>query len=96
MSVKVSRKAVLTAEALSDSYMFCDCSSTYVCLLGDNICAVCEKLSFVRSRYAGGSNACNIISEVGPITYLLQATYSEKKKSAKPKTDPLFKFYKTG
>lgn len=94
--VKVSKKAVLKAEALSDSYRCCDNSSTHVCLLGDNICAVCEKLSFVRSRYAGGSNACNVITEVGTITYLLQATYSRKKKCSAKNIDPFFKFHKTG
>lgn len=43
--VKVSKKAVLKTKALSDSYRFCDYSNTHDCLLGDNICAVCVKLS---------------------------------------------------
>jgi len=60
------KKIVLKAKALSDSYRFCDNSNTYVCLFGDNICAVCGKLSshkssFIRSRYTGGSNAYNIL-----------------------------------
>jgi hypothetical protein len=64
--VRVSKKAVLRAKALSGSYRFCDSSSTHDCLLVDKICALCEKLSghtssFIRSRYTGGSNACNII-----------------------------------
>jgi len=59
--VEVSKKAVLKAKALSDSYGYCDNSNTRVCLLGYNICTVCEKLSFVRRRYTGGSNACNVL-----------------------------------
>jgi hypothetical protein len=34
--LKVGRKAVLKAKALSDSYWFCDNSNTHDCLLGDN------------------------------------------------------------
>lgn len=63
--VKGSKKAVLKAKVLSDSYRLCDKSSTHHRVLGDNICTVCEKLSgckssFFRNGYTGGSNACNI------------------------------------
>lgn len=41
--VKVSKKTVLKAKALSDSYRFCDSSNTHVCLLGGNILrSLCE------------------------------------------------------